>query len=68
MKPLFGSVSSYAGTSTSGNRDIEAIKKAWEQMCNQLLETRSSPSSSLYGTPSLPKGTRQRKFAQVGTR
>ena len=59
MKPLVESVS-------VNKRDKEAIKKVWEMMYNQLLDTRSSAqSSSLYGTPSIQKGAKMKKFAQV---
>lgn len=59
MKPLVESVS-------VNKRDKDAIKKVWEIMYNQLLDTRSSAqSSSLYGTPSIQKGAKMKKFAQV---
>jgi hypothetical protein len=54
MKPLI----------ESNERDATAIKKAWENIYSQLFDTRSSASSSLYGTPSVQKGSRQKKFAQ----
>ncbi|XP_019852740.1 PREDICTED: DNA-dependent protein kinase catalytic subunit [Amphimedon queenslandica] len=60
LKPLVGSV-------TVPKRDKNAIKRVWEQMYSQLLETRSGlGDKSLYGgSPSLQKGARQKTFAQA---
>lgn len=47
-------------------RDSEAIKKTWQQLCGQLLDYKSweSMGDSLYASSSLTVGLKQKKFAQ----
>ena len=51
---------------TIPKRNKAAISKAWKQLYEQVLDTDpdSSPSS-LFGSPSLQKGSKQKTFVKV---